>query len=171
MIAFLRKARLWLLRTCVETSVSGSRACIETEMVSNINRRNLVVETVGSALRKRSPTMVSKLQWRPGTRFLEIWMFLQRIVVNCGLWQRIGDLLEPQYWFWNARWLLSQVTRALELIWDFILDHVLETNHGHNESTLTRNDMRALQLIEDEIWSYRYPELGLIALGLIGTPE
>ena len=50
-------------------------------------------------------------------------------------------------------------------------DHVLETNHGHNESTLTRNDMRALQLIEDEIWSYRYPELGLIALGLIGTPE
>ena len=72
MIAFLRKARLWLLRTCVETSVSGSRACIETEMVSNINRRNLVVETVGSALRKRSPTMVSQLQWTPGTRFLEI---------------------------------------------------------------------------------------------------
>ena len=56
-------------------------------------------------------------------------------------------------------------------MWDFILDHVLETNHGHIESTLTRNDMRALQLIEDEIWSYRYPELGLIALGLIGTPE
>ena len=56
-------------------------------------------------------------------------------------------------------------------MWDFILDHVLETNHGHNESTLTRNDMRALQLIEDAIWSYRYPELGLIGLGLIGTPE